>query len=69
MSFLRHQEIYQSDVGGLLIRKLGAAWAAAPSTHRLDEFPLAIPWRVALQQSPPPLHQQDHCEGEFNAVQ
>ena len=25
--------------------------------HRLDESRLAIPWRVAPQQSPPPLHQ------------
>jgi len=25
--------------------------------HRLDESQLAIPWRVALQQSSPPLHQ------------
>lgn len=25
--------------------------------HRLDESQPAIPWRVALQQSSPPLHQ------------
>lgn len=25
--------------------------------NRLDEFQLDIPWRVALQQSPPPLNQ------------
>ncbi len=30
--------------------------------HRLDESPLAIPWRVALQQSPPPLRQQYHYQ-------
>jgi len=40
MSFLRHGEIYRSDVGEFLVPKLGAAWAAAPSTHRLDEFPV-----------------------------
>ena len=26
-------------------------------SHRLDESQPAIPWRVALQQSSPPLHQ------------
>ena len=26
-------------------------------SHRLDESQLIIPWRVALQQSSPPLHQ------------
>jgi hypothetical protein len=30
------------------------AWAAS-TDHRHDEFQPAIPWRVALQQSPPPL--------------
>src|SRR5271154_4000651 len=25
------------------------------TAHRCDEFQLGIPWRVALQQSPPPL--------------
>jgi len=29
-------------------------WAAS-TDHRHDEFQPAIPWRVALQQSPPPL--------------
>lgn len=28
-----------------------------PTSHRLDESPLVIPWQVALLQSPPPLHQ------------
>jgi len=27
-----------------------------PGAHRLDEFQPVIPWRVALPQSPPPLH-------------
>ena len=34
MSFLRHGEIYRSDG-----RKAGSNTFAAPSTHRLDEFP------------------------------
>jgi hypothetical protein len=34
-------------------------------THRLDEFQLAIPWRVAPQQSPSPLHQlQELCNSK-----
>ena len=49
MSFLRHEEIYPFDEG------------AAPQDHALPHrtmsFRLAIPWRVALQQCPPPLHQ------------
>ena len=28
-----------------------------PALIGCDEFPLAIPWRVGLHQSPPPLHQ------------
>jgi len=38
MSFLRHGQIYQSDVGVACFKELGAACAAAPSAHRLDEF-------------------------------
>ena len=37
MSFLRHEEIYQSDV-----MVLGMGWRGAtlrPAPHRLDEFP------------------------------
>jgi hypothetical protein len=30
--------------------------APSPPSHRLDESQPVIPWRVALQQSPPPLH-------------
>jgi hypothetical protein len=40
---------------------MGRHGASAPQSHRLDEFRLAIPWRVALQQSPPPLHQPTQC--------
>jgi hypothetical protein len=79
MSFLRHDEIYRSDVGGAVRR--GCA-SASPVAGRVVEVPRgcpenengersadrvprssstmslesAIPWRVALQQSPPPLH-------------
>src|ERR1700687_131013 len=49
MSFLRHREIYPSD-GGLTL------WAKPPLIVWMS-FRLAIPWRVALQQCPPPLHQ------------
>jgi hypothetical protein len=47
------------DVLGVLT--MGRRGASAPQSHRLDEFRLAIPWRVALQQSPPPLHQPTQC--------
>ena len=59
MSFLRHQEIYQVSIrnfGNDLFNE-----RARPSdhalTHRLDESPIGYSWRVALQQSPLPLHQ------------
>ena len=54
MSFLRHREIYQ--VAGDCF---GGADATGATPARLDSMSLqlAIPWRVALQQSPPPLHQ------------
>ncbi len=37
MSFLRHQQIYQSDVVGALLPDRGAACATAPGAHCLDE--------------------------------
>src|SRR5271157_2444621 len=52
-SFLRHGEIYRSDVAS------GRRQTARPASRhddRRDEFPPVIPWQVALQQSPPPLH-------------
>jgi len=58
MSFVRHREIYQvsqprdSEVLFERARPNGHA----PS-HRLDESPIGYSWRVALQQSPLPLHQ------------
>ncbi len=53
MSFLRHREIYQSDER----QERGGALTATPPLIVLMSFQLAIPWRVALQQSSPPLHQ------------
>jgi hypothetical protein len=58
MSFLRHREIYQvsqrSNAEFLVERARPSGHA--PS-HRLDESPIGYSWRVALQQSPLPLHQ------------
>ena len=59
MSFLRHREIYQvsepSFTDGLLLERARPPGHAL--THRLDESPVGYSWRVALQQSPLPLHQ------------
>jgi len=35
----------------------GTGVASAPALIGCDEFQLVIPWRDALQQGPPPLHQ------------
>jgi hypothetical protein len=55
MSFLRHEEIYRSDV------RPGYTWerqpvVAAQRSSAAMSFQSAIPWRVALRQSLPPLH-------------
>ena len=50
MSFLRHGQIYQSD--GLANR--GRRSPAAPAIVSMSPRP-AIPWRVGLHQSQPPL--------------
>lgn len=59
MSFLRHQEIYQVSQPGwqseLLVERARPHGHAL--THRLDESPVGYSWRVALKQSPLPLHQ------------
>ena len=75
MSFLRHDEIYRSDVGGKTIPSLkpsaASRWSAPSQDKRrgFDPAPLpssamslgsAIPWQVALQQSPPPLHRPEY---------
>src|SRR6185436_8894020 len=53
MSFLRHQETHQSDdLECERARRNRHALA-----HRADESPVGYSWRVALQQSPLPLHQ------------
>jgi hypothetical protein len=57
MSFLRHEEIYQSDVGVCVWLVRGDRSAGAPHLIVLMSFRLAIPWTVALQQSRPPLRQ------------
>ena len=50
VSFFRHAEIYRSD------GEKEPAEAGSPTIVSMS-LQLAIPWRVALQQSPPPLHQ------------
>jgi len=55
MSFLRHEEIYQSDV--MVLGSGGAGRPFAPHLIVSMSFRLAIPWTVALQQSRPPLRQ------------
>ena len=55
MSFLRHQQIYQSDPG---IKTRGDAESgSAPRPIVLMSLRPAIPWQVGLHQSPPPLYQ------------
>jgi hypothetical protein len=39
MSFLRHEEIYQSDVGVCLCGGARRSDCCRPAPHRLDEFP------------------------------
>ena len=55
MSFLRHRQIYQSDV--LTEAQGEAVSGSAPSPIVLMSLRPAIPWQVGLHQSPPPLHQ------------
>jgi len=54
MSFLRHEEIYQFD--GFCPER-GTVPGTVPIAIALMSFQWAIPWRVALQQCPPPLRQ------------
>ncbi len=53
MSFFRHEEIYPPDV------QSRAGSGSCPPQHSSVRMSLrlAIPWRVGLHQSPPPLHQ------------
>ena len=52
MSFLRHRQTHLS-----YLRVVGATLVGAPTLIVVMSLRLAIPWWVALQQSPPPLHQ------------
>lgn len=57
MSFFRHEEIYCNDGFTDPARRAGER-ELRPSPPIVGmSFRLAIPWRVALQQSPPPLRQ------------
>jgi len=56
MSFLRHGQIYR-PMGSLTLPGNGAVAGSAPVPIVAMSLQLAIPWRVALLQSPPPLHQ------------
>ncbi len=53
MSFLRHREIFRSDLIGLVRERCNAV----PGLIVSMSFQLAIPWRIALQQGPLPLRQ------------
>ena len=54
MSFFRHAEIYPRSERQT---RRGGRAVATPALIGTMSFQLAIPWRVALPQSPPPLHQ------------
>ena len=57
MGFLRHRKSIK-PIGEIRRKIIEGGTVSNPALpHRLDEFRLAIPWRVAPQQSPPPLHQ------------
>ena len=58
MSFLRHEQIYQSDVV-FGCGKGETVPGFAPTLIVLMSLRPAIPWLVALQQSQPPLHRPD----------
>ena len=64
MSFLRHRETHQNHLQCQRARPCGHAL-----THRADESPVGYSWRVALQQSPLPLHQPratlQQCRGDL----
>src|ERR1019366_10170604 len=55
MSFLRHEQIYQSDISSTTRGE--DVSGSAPDPIVLMSLRPAIPWRVGLHQSPPPLHQ------------
>ena len=55
MSFLRHKQIYQSDLSAK--RRGGTDAGFAPCPIVLMSLRPAIPRQVGLHQSPPPLYQ------------
>ena len=57
MGFLRHRRSIKSTEVTPWQKVEGVTASSHALPHRLDESRLAIPWRVAPQQSPPPLHQ------------
>jgi hypothetical protein len=57
MSFLRHQQIYRLDV--FMKARSEAEFGFAPGLIDPMSLRPAIPWRVGLHQSPPPLHRPD----------
>ena len=59
MSFFRHEEIYRAREKTVSVARL----ATPPPLIATMSLQLAIPRRVALQQSPPPLHQPAHLAG------
>ncbi len=56
MSFLRHRQIYRSDESFGSRDEAASGFAPSPFIVSMSLRP-AIPWRVGLHQSPPPLHQ------------
>jgi hypothetical protein len=75
----RHRGIYQSDAGfgNPSLDRSGCLPTATPSKpdnapggsrhpHRPDEFRPVIPWRVARQHCPPPLHRHDQLNMLFS---
>jgi hypothetical protein len=85
LSFLRHHEIYRSDVGVKNIsacgrvrppvgrprgKVKGRGSEAAPFPSSAMSLGLGIPWQVALQQSLPPLSQPEPlCNDEESCVE
>jgi hypothetical protein len=57
MSFLRHRGIYQSDDLYRLRRREAMVTWRRPKLIVLMSSPVGYSWRLALQQSPLPLHQ------------
>ena len=57
MSFLRHEQIFRLDV--FMKARSEAEFGSAPGLIDPMSLRPAIPWRVGLHQSPPPLHRPD----------